>query len=215
MAVQLVAKAVADTRIFDELHLATLVAEYTGGVCASYGPEHFAWTPVGKNTKWLDPEGYLTGGKVCHACQRITCLWCYFGDPTYCRECEVDFCVDCHKPNTLPCLNPECVDVCVPCATVLRLACCDSGRKSALCSTCRRESGYAVNNVCWGCRSVLCPDCATYKCRCEKMWCPACKCDRMEPACCDVKFCMCAKKGMRRHMCRPRGTKRRNTEGKS
>lgn len=215
MTTHLVAKAVADMHIFDEGRLAILVAQYTGGVCAGYETGHNAWTPAGRELLDLNHSNYRTVTKACRACERLTCLRCFWSKPTYCRECDASFCADCHRTRMEPCLDPDCCDLCRKCAAKLRLACCNRGKQRSLCSDCRAEGAYAVENVCWGCSVILCPDCAKYTCRCEKMWCPACKRDRMEPACCHGEFCICAKDGLSRHVCRPRGTKRRPTESQS
>lgn len=211
MTTHLVTKAVEDTGIFNEVRLATIVAQYTGGVCAGYDIGHNAWTPSGEELQWPNAFNYLTTTKACRTCGRLTCLRCFWGKPTYCRECEADFCMDCHRTSTIPCLDEDCCDLCLKCAAALQLTCCDRGKKLAMCAECRKEGAYAVENVCWGCRTMLCPECANYTCRCGKMWCPECRRDRMEPACCHGEFCICAKDGTRPHVCHPRGAKRRTT----
>lgn len=219
MTTTMVADAVQAVVRFDEPHLGRLVAEYVGGVCATYAPVHgvvelLTQHPVFKMT--LAEPHTVTRAEVarttrpCYGCQRPLCEACVFTNhATLCSGCGALLCPDCRDTTLQPC--GDCGTVrrfCVFCVTTRLLRCCAQGRTQVRCMPCRM-TGASV--ACAGCRDSLCSACVQRRCRCGWAWCQACFSYRTNAVCPSPRgqYCLGCPHCTDGHQCLPRKAKAR------
>lgn len=187
-----VAQAVKGAGVFDESRLASIVAEYTGGICANYSLDHGTFVMT------------LSDTFNCHSCRRTLCGKCMAREGT-CSMCGGIHCVECMRP----CVTKGCKRrYCLPeCAKHASLECCSDGASISVCQSCRMEALSSSVPWCAGCATLMCPTCVRRTCRCGMAWCGECFANQRDYECRHETDCVGSWRCKFTHSCAPRRAK--------
>lgn len=197
--------------VFDEPWLSTLVAQYTGGLCADYRDVHGPVSEGVPVTSRLDIGRVRWGAVECATCERDVCERCIRAKESRCIRCMSIYCKDCLRK----CDNKDCTTVfcAATCAVNAGVKCCPEGSVLCVCATCRLGWLQDVERVCTGCATLLCDACVQRVCRCGRSWCHNCFADRRDFVCIHGLSCTGCWDGLYKHECTPRKSKRRRLAG--